>query len=44
MKSFLTLLRKETEEKLGRQLHENEMEFLQWLDERYNEEQQHINA
>ncbi|MGP4106208.1 hypothetical protein [Virgibacillus sp. L01] len=39
MKSFLHLL-EDTEKKLGRQLYENEVEFLQWVYERYTREQQ----
>lgn len=39
MQSFLHLL-EDTEKKLGRQLYENEVEFLQWVYERYTREQQ----
>ncbi|MFB4169869.1 hypothetical protein [Virgibacillus sp. JSM 102003] len=39
MKSFLHLL-EDTEKKLGRQLYKNEVEFLQWVYERYTREQQ----
>ncbi|GAB3048169.1 hypothetical protein [Virgibacillus ainsalahensis] len=38
MESFLQVC-EDTKEKLGRQLHENELEFLQWMYERYTEEQ-----
>lgn len=44
MKSFLQVLN-DTEEKLGRQLWENEVVFLQWVYERYTEEEkQKINS
>ncbi|SET75614.1 hypothetical protein SAMN05216389_12516 [Oceanobacillus limi] len=38
MKSFLQLCR-DTEKKLGRKLLEQEVEFLQWVSERYIEEE-----
>ncbi|WP_176448477.1 hypothetical protein [Lentibacillus sp. CBA3610] len=39
MESFLQV-RKTTEEQLGRELHENELVFLQWVYKRYTEEEQ----
>ncbi|GGB35038.1 hypothetical protein GCM10011409_10640 [Lentibacillus populi] len=39
MESFLHVL-KDTEKKLGRQLQEREIEFLQWVYDRYTEEEQ----
>ena len=45
MESFLQVLN-DTEKKLGRQLWENELIFLQWVYERYTKEQkkQKINS
>lgn len=44
MKSFLQVW-EDTEEKLGRHLRKNEMVFLQWVYERYTEEQkQKVNS
>ncbi len=39
MKSFLEVCNN-TREKLNRELHEKELEFLQWVYERYEEEQE----
>ncbi|WP_158701613.1 hypothetical protein [Lentibacillus sp. Marseille-P4043] len=39
MESFLTVL-EDTKEKLGRQLQTNEIEFLQWVYDRYREDEQ----
>lgn len=45
MESFLKVLKEDTKEKLGRQLQKQEIEFLQWMSERYQEEQkEQINA
>ncbi|WP_281355738.1 hypothetical protein [Virgibacillus ihumii] len=41
MESF-SQVHEDTEEKLGRELAENEMEFLHWVYNRYAEEQQHV--
>ncbi len=41
MESF-SQVHEETEEKLGRELQENEVEFLHWVYQRYTEEQQQV--
>jgi hypothetical protein len=38
MKSFVQLC-ENTKDKLGRQLHDNEKEFLQWMYENYKDEE-----
>lgn len=43
MKSFLQF-QKNAEEQLGRQLYENEIEFLQLVHERYKQEHQQVNC
>ncbi|WP_404455988.1 hypothetical protein LG329_08595 [Virgibacillus necropolis] len=45
MEGFLNVLEQDTEEKLGRHLQKQEIEFLQWVYERYLEElKDRINA
>ncbi|WP_169792886.1 hypothetical protein [Lentibacillus amyloliquefaciens] len=39
-----TEMRENTERKLGRGLHENELAFLQWVYERYAQEQKKMNT
>lgn len=43
MESFLKVC-EETRKKLGRQLQEEEIEFLQWVYERYEEEQRSLSS
>lgn len=43
MESF-SQVHEDTKEKLGRELKENELEFLCWVYQRYSEEQQHVST